>query len=247
MGKFRTTVRLYKVHDSDLIGLYMHPEFRFRDAFMDAVRAYAAGDAGFKIRVPKEVEQGVHKPRIEMHLDFDTEKDAPAVRFLSGITHHRNHFIKHIFRMYLTRPYGSYFYGRADDAYHDAKAIDEAFPNVISYCTSDSAPRMKRAEEPGHGAGGLADVDVRRIIREELSRFMNAASLNEEKKDELPEYIVETKKAIQDGAKGDEQTPPVYILEHEDEGKHGTEPAEDHMDERQKKLEEDFMKAFGGL
>lgn len=104
-------VRLYWQHDLDLVALCMHPDFDMGKWMKKAVVAFAKGDAGFKIPLPRSMPYRVELDNCSTHFGLTPGKDDEIIACMNGFRYgQRNSAIKNIFRMYLETPYLDPYY-----------------------------------------------------------------------------------------------------------------------------------------
>lgn len=117
MPKRFYTIRLYKIHDMDLLSLESR-NFSLVRAVYCALKAFA-NDEVFMISPPGKIIGPVDlKGRRWIHrqLKLDEEKDADMIRILDKFKDGaRNNFLKNILRIYLNRPYSSCFLNNEED------------------------------------------------------------------------------------------------------------------------------------
>lgn len=104
--KERYTVRLYRLHDLDLITFAVAHQFNIMGAIYAALSAFARGETfSFKIP-PRKTEKLPQLKRIYIKvLTLDMEKDKDAIEILSNIVPGcRNSFLKNLLRLYLCTP-----------------------------------------------------------------------------------------------------------------------------------------------
>lgn len=104
--KERYTVRLYRLHDLDLITFAVAHQFNIMGAIYAALSAFAKGKTfSFKIP-PRRTEKLPQLRRVYIKvLTLDTEKDKDAIGILSNIVPGcRNSFLKNLLRLYLCTP-----------------------------------------------------------------------------------------------------------------------------------------------
>lgn len=105
------TIRLYRQHDLDLIGLYLKYKNKFSSLIREALVSYV-GNNEFEIEVPKDfrLNSKLEKIyRINIHLG---EKNEDAIKWLGNIKPgYRNAMLKNIMRSYLKEP-NTYIYIR---------------------------------------------------------------------------------------------------------------------------------------
>lgn len=111
MGKIRYTVRLYRVHDLDLITFVETHEFNIAKAIYSSLSAFSKGDH-FVIEVPpRRVESMPDLKRVyQKPIYLDEEKDKKAIDILNKIEKgYRNNFLKNLLRQYLCTPLSEAF------------------------------------------------------------------------------------------------------------------------------------------
>lgn len=112
MAKIRYTVRLYRLHDLDLITFLETHEFSVIRGIYSSLSAFAKGEL-FVIEIPPRREKklpALNRVYIKA-LTLDTEKDKEAVEVLSQIAPgYRNSFMKHLLRLYLCNPLSEEFF-----------------------------------------------------------------------------------------------------------------------------------------
>lgn len=111
------TVRLYKLHDYDLIYLYKNQCFPIKEAMKKALCAYVRNKPVFFDFPVKEVneDQLVHVKNAQFHIKLDDEDDADVIEYLSRLKKfYRNSFLKNLLRGYLVGP-ASYVYEDQSD------------------------------------------------------------------------------------------------------------------------------------
>ena len=116
MKKIRYTVRLYKIHDLDLITFLETHEFNFIRALYSALTAFCNGEL-FVIEVPPTKTQFTQiKRSYTKVLTLDAEKDAAAIAILDKLAPgYRNNFLKNILRQYLCFPLSEEFLKDSSD------------------------------------------------------------------------------------------------------------------------------------
>lgn len=110
--KARYTVRLYRLHDLDLITFSATHEFNIMRAIYSSLSAFAK-DEVFVIDIPPRRDNKLQEfKRVYIKsLVLDTEKDKEAIRLLSMIAPgYRNSFLKHLLRIYLCNPLSEEFF-----------------------------------------------------------------------------------------------------------------------------------------
>ena len=117
MSKIRYTIRLYRLHDLDLITFIMTHEFDIMHAIYSSVSAFAKGEA-FLISIPPINNSEMPQLRrvYTKTLILDTEKDALTISMLNRISPgKRNNFIKSLLRLYLMYPFSESFFNSPED------------------------------------------------------------------------------------------------------------------------------------
>lgn len=97
------TVRLYRQHDMDLVGLYRTKDFKFQRHMKNALKAYAEGK-DYRINHPgdEDIRKGYVPKIVQMHIYLTVEQDADAISALKTIREgYRGAFLKALFRKYL--------------------------------------------------------------------------------------------------------------------------------------------------
>jgi len=124
------TLRLYWVHDYDLIGLADSPDISLSKCAKQVLLAYARNDKDFRICVPENSQVREKKTNRIIHFRIDPdnpeEKDAYAAyhKIDRGV---RNSAIKNMIRMYMDKanfqPYLSYPSSNPNIFFDDHEAI----------------------------------------------------------------------------------------------------------------------------
>lgn len=112
MSKVRYTVRLYRLHDLDLITFALSHELNVISAIYTSLTAFAKGES-FVIQIPPKTHQRL--PQLKRlyikALTLDSEKDKEAIELLALIAPgYRNSFLKNLLRMYLCNPLSEEFF-----------------------------------------------------------------------------------------------------------------------------------------
>ena len=116
MSKIRYTIRLYRLHDLDLITFIMTHEFDIMHAIYSSVTAFAKGEA-FLISIPL-------RRVYTKTLILDTEKDALTISMLDRISPgKRNNFFKNLLRLYLMYPFSECFFNSPEDLQYLEKKL----------------------------------------------------------------------------------------------------------------------------
>lgn len=117
MSKIRYTIRLYRLHDLDLITFIMTHEFDIMHAIYSSVTAFAKGEA-FLISIPPITTSEMPQLRrvYTKTLILDTEKDSSTISMLDRISPgKRNNFFKNLLRLYLMYPFSECFFNSSED------------------------------------------------------------------------------------------------------------------------------------
>lgn len=112
MAKIRYTIRLYRLHDLDLITFVETHEFNIISAIYSSLTAFAKGEA-FVIEIPPR--RQIQLPKLSRvytkALVLDTEVDQEAIELLNKIGQgYRNNFLKNLLRLYLCNPLSEEFF-----------------------------------------------------------------------------------------------------------------------------------------
>ena len=138
------TMRLYKIHDIDLISLYKNPNFKFNKNMKLALKAFINKEQ-IKIEVPEYKPINVNeilKPRligkrtsyfpyILIHLSLNEDTDKDIIELLDHIKPGRmNGFLKNILRSNLTYcNYSPYIEGEFLNKYNFNSTVSKSFIN----------------------------------------------------------------------------------------------------------------------
>lgn len=99
----KVVMRLYRMHDMDLIALYKHKQFNFRNALRYALKNYIY-DNPKKMLAPTAVDLSETEFRscYRFIISFDDEKDSDVIELLLNVKpRYRNSFLKNILRYSL--------------------------------------------------------------------------------------------------------------------------------------------------
>lgn len=113
----QVTVRLYRQHDMDLVGLYRTKDFKFQMHMKNALRAYAQNKT-YRIEHPgdEDIRKGYVPKIVQIHIYLNPGKDGDSISMLKTIrTGYRGAFLKALFRKYLNDEFL--------DAYKDRKDL----------------------------------------------------------------------------------------------------------------------------
>lgn len=111
MGKVKVTIRLYRLHDPDLLTLMNTHNLSLRKTAYCVLKAFSKGEF-FVISIPpvNELNYEMAKKVYTSMLILDSEKDADIIEMLSYIQDgYRNNFIKTLLRLYLSFPASEMF------------------------------------------------------------------------------------------------------------------------------------------
>lgn len=156
------TVRLYRQHDMDLVGLYRTKDFKFQRHMKNALKAYAEGK-DYRINHPgdEDIRKGYVPKIVQMHIYLTVEQDADAISALKTIREgYRGAFLKALFRKYLNNEPLEAYKDRKDlifNAEEDyLEAPEEAAGNKKEYDKS-------RKDFGKSGCDNSAGVSAKRI------------------------------------------------------------------------------------
>lgn len=119
MSKARITVRLYRMHDLDLITFVELHKLNLNKAVYCALTAFTNGELFFiKIPEKRDSESILDLKRVySFNVILDTDKDKAAIDILNKITKgKKNNFLKNLLRLYLCNPMSECFLENEDDA-----------------------------------------------------------------------------------------------------------------------------------
>lgn len=117
MGKIRYTVRLYRLHDMDLITFIFTRKFDVMRAIYSSVTAFAKGEV-FVVEVPPRTDTNLPQLRrvYTKALILDEEKDKKAIEMINRVQPgRRNNFFKNLLRIYLACPFSEDFFEDPSD------------------------------------------------------------------------------------------------------------------------------------
>lgn len=101
------TVRLYKLHDFDLIYLYKNLRFPIKEAMKKALIAYVRDEpVFFQVPIAKiKTDELSNIKHAQFHIKLSEEEDADVIQYLSTLKRfYRNSFLKNLLRSYLAGP-----------------------------------------------------------------------------------------------------------------------------------------------
>ena len=134
MAKIRYTIRLYRLHDLDLITFVETHEFNIISAIYSSLTAFAKNEL-FVIEIPPRRQVQLPKLRrvYTKALVLDTEVDQEAIELLNKVGQgYRNNFLKNLLRLYLCNPLSEEFFknikrGKNDEVIYETpqSEIDE--------------------------------------------------------------------------------------------------------------------------
>ena len=129
------TVRLYKLHDYDLIYLYKNLRYPVRDMMKKALFSYVRNTPvkfDFPVSMPDEDEL-VNIKNSQFHIKLNEYLDADIIDFLLKLKpFYRNSFLKNLLRYYISGP-PVYVYLKDPD-------LDETKYKVETFRNDDSEP-----------------------------------------------------------------------------------------------------------
>lgn len=170
------TVRLYKLHDYDLIYLYKNLRFPIKDAMKKALIAYVRNEPiFFDFPINKvETDQLVDVKNAQFHIKLDDNDESDVIEYLIGLKRfYRNSFLKNLLRGYLTGPV-AYVYEDQIEKETSEKRAESIKNQILGIETLKlMKPRKKRKnyvilsteqKELFDKTGALDDVEV--IIRD---------------------------------------------------------------------------------
>ncbi len=126
MAKKTYIIRLYRIHDLDLITFIETHHFDLAKGVYSALTAFSKGEM-FIINIPPKREEklGDFKRTYARLLSLDTEKDAAAINLMSKIKNgYHNSFLKNILRLYLSYPISERFLNEENDMKDFDKMFD---------------------------------------------------------------------------------------------------------------------------
>lgn len=179
MKKVRVTIRLYRMHDLDLITFVELHELNLQKAVYCALTSFTKGEL-FLIKIPPRRESGKELKLNRVYaftMLLDVEKDKDAILLLSKINDgKRNNFLKNLLRLYLCNPMSEMFLKDESDVdyFYDKFGIFRTGRR-----TADLSEDRKRNSVPGKN---FSDTGV--------------SEKDSKEKKENPESMDETSKEI---------------------------------------------------
>lgn len=140
------TVRLYKLHDYDLIYLYKNLRFPIKDAMKKALLAYVRNEPVFFDFPVKKIDMDhlENLKNAQFHIKLDKTEDADAINYLSGLKKfYRNSFLKNLLRGYLAGP-AAYVYEVDIDADKNRERNDSIKNQILGI---ETLPLMKQRKK----------------------------------------------------------------------------------------------------
>lgn len=147
------TVRLYKLHDFDLVYLQKVLNFPIKDAMKMALKAYIRNEPVF-LKIPvtqidtKTEQEALTMKSVQFHLMLDEVEDDKEIAYLKNIKKNmRNSFLKNLLRGYLAGPVG-YVYesmNKVDDTQNTYKQLEDNILGIKSL-----KPLPKRGKRKKH-------------------------------------------------------------------------------------------------
>ena len=209
MKKIRVTIRLYRMHDLDLITFVELHKLNIQKAVYCALTSFAKGEL-FLIKIPPRRAGGE-----ELNLNrvysftvlFDAERDKNAILLLSKIADgRRNNFLKNLLRLYLCNPMSEmflkdesdadFFYGkfaifRAGRRMAELSEDDEKWNSVppleklkVIQTNKNTTAVEKKKETSGHDAVNDNDITAENKTVPDTTESEERAQVNETQSDE---------------------------------------------------------------
>ena len=159
------TVRLYRQHDMDLVGLYRTKDFKFQRHMKNALKAYAEGK-DYRINHPgdEDIRKGYVPKIVQMHIYLTTEQDADAISVLKTIREgYRGAFLKALFRKYLNNEPLAAYKDRKDLIFNAEEDYLETPEDVAGNKRGNDKNRKDSGKtERDFSAGASAKTDNRK-------------------------------------------------------------------------------------
>ena len=197
MKKVRVTIRLYRMHDLDLITFVELHELNLQKAVYCALTSFTKGEL-FLIKIPPRRESGKELKLNRVYaftMLLDTEKDKDAILLLSKITDgKRNNFLKNLLRLYLCNPMSEMFLESETDVgyFYDKFAIFRTGRRV-----ADLSEDKKRNSVPDREVSGndhevtIEHPDAINETRKEMDVDKDSAQQEEIEDNETESQIAE--------------------------------------------------------
>lgn len=148
------TMRIYWIHDLDLIGICDNPKMNIAKCAKQALIAYAKDRDDYLIHVPDNQDYEIEKlnRKINFQLNPKREDDAKAIELWKKLTRGtKNSALKNMIRMYLDKPVFTPYVASGASAftvdrslYSDSLAVDES--SIIKPKKKRSALKEKKKE-----------------------------------------------------------------------------------------------------
>lgn len=209
MKKIRVTIRLYRMHDLDLITFVELHKLNIQKAVYCALTSFAKGEL-FLIKIPPRRAGGeeLNLSRVySFTVLFDAERDKNAILLLSKIADgRRNNFLKNLLRLYLCNPMSEMFLKDESDAdfFYDKFAIfrsgrrmadlsedDEKWNSVppleklkVIRTNKNTTAVEKEKETSGHDAVNDNDITAENKTVPDTTESEERAQVNETQSDE---------------------------------------------------------------
>lgn len=143
------TIRLYKLHDYDLIYLYKNLRFPVRDAMKEALKAYVRNEPVFfniPVAIP-ESEELADVKNAQFHMKLNEVEDADLINYLRTLKkYYRNSFLKNLLRGYLSGP-AAYVYEEKTDIDESKKRNKTIENNLLNVKKLNSLKKRRKAKK----------------------------------------------------------------------------------------------------
>lgn len=133
------TVRLYKLHDYDLIFLYKNLRFPVKDAMKKALENFVRNEpCFFDYPIANVRTDGLAKlSNAQLHIKLDENKDTDIIYFLGKLKkNYRNSFLKNLLRGYMAGPI-AYVYQEMVNIEDETKRKNSIENNIMNVKTLD--------------------------------------------------------------------------------------------------------------
>lgn len=200
MGKIRYTVRLYRLHDMDLITFIFTRKFDVMRAIYSSITAFAKGEV-FVVEIPPST--GAELPQLRRvytkALILDEEKDKKTIDMINRIQPgRRNNFFKNLLRIYLACPFSEDFFEKPSDVawFEEKIKIFRTGRRVVK------AGKVRQKEYDGaeerqeYALEAEVTSATKRTPKKEEET--SAKGINEPMAEQLPEYSIDEAEAIVD-------------------------------------------------